>query len=541
MKKVVSIVLCVLCATLIIGCNDSLNTGSISLQINPLASWVSEKGEEVSVLAAMNRGMFADAQVATEDHDISTRAYAIATRIVISLYDDNTGTLIDSWELPDSETGDWNFVKEVPIGSDYLLTTEIYNEFNDPAEQYVCIGVSDPFTISPGMTTTVPVVAFPINTVPLVYATDSVSSSLDLLQEKWFTAVAQDTITTFSVTATQGDLVIGVFDEAGYYQGEVSTTDGDDGSLTLETTIGELYYIGLLGVDSELTSSGYVSFRGGDITEYPDLIIDIIEMEALADDMTLSFSCRVSNVSDVAATQSFDIDFWEDRATPPVVGDLSSTFMTFTEDIPANGFVDFVFLMDLTMDSGTAYVVVNTTDIVQEEDYTNNVDGMSWSVGSDGGSLPADIYEPDDLLQDAAFYDMNTEGVQHRTLHHNDDYDYLRISCTAGSTLTVTTSPPAECPKLVDTVIFLLDEEGQLIAGNDDSGEGLYSRLVQPITETGSYFIKVITYHNYASGPQPGYDYGGYYDILCEAGSGSSTGYVDIVILSEPEGQKGKF
>jgi hypothetical protein len=68
------------------------------------------------------------------------------------------------------------------------------------------------------------------------------------------------------------------------------------------------------------------------------------------------------------------------------------------------------------------------------------------------------------------------------------DFDFLRITATAGQMLTLDTDTPTSN---LDTVVAVYDSAGVRLASNDDSGGTFDSFLQFPIPATGTYFVMV--------------------------------------------------
>jgi hypothetical protein len=72
-----------------------------------------------------------------------------------------------------------------------------------------------------------------------------------------------------------------------------------------------------------------------------------------------------------------------------------------------------------------------------------------------------------------------------------DDVDFFRFRAKAGDILAIETVPGLQS---MDTVLGLFDEDGNLLAANDDGGAGLLSRLLVQIAVDGTYAVAVSTY-----------------------------------------------
>ncbi|MCK5606100.1 hypothetical protein KAR91_29645, partial [Candidatus Pacearchaeota archaeon] len=148
MKKVLISCFVVSLIVLSFGCPIApLNTGSVSLSISPIASWASTTNQNMVDIMKSGRLYYEKVEAKT----VSSRAFAVASRMEFSLIDQE-GTVIDSWSLP-TPKNEWELIKEVPMGIDYTVQVEIYNENNDPAYQNTCFGESAQFDVNAGLTT----------------------------------------------------------------------------------------------------------------------------------------------------------------------------------------------------------------------------------------------------------------------------------------------------------------------------------------------------------------------------------------------------
>jgi hypothetical protein len=82
------------------------------------------------------------------------------------------------------------------------------------------------------------------------------------------------------------------------------------------------------------------------------------------------------------------------------------------------------------------------------------------------------------------------------------DVDWLRFSASAGTTYVIETR--SRSSDTVDTVLELYDTDGStLLERNDDSGSGLYSRIVAGpslIDTSGTYYIRIRGFGNTSTG-----------------------------------------
>ena len=349
-----------------------------------------------------------------------------------------------------------------------------------------------------------------------------------MLGETWFTAVAQDDLTEFSVTAVEGVMIIGVFDSEGLF---IDAVTSDIGEIVLPTIPGDMYYIGMIASGMESSQSGFVSFNEGLLPVFADLSVEISEVIPTADDDELEIQFTILNLSDVDITTSFDIDFWENLDAPPEVGDISEYWLNWDSDILANSSVDFSIVLPRTRDSGKAFVLIDTFNEVVEDVLNNNVDGLEWEFIE----LVPDPYEPDDTPEQAHNYIIGVDGLQARSLHVLGDIDFLQSDITASETILIQTSPHESEVFLVDTVVVVFNSTGTILAYDDDSGTGYYSRLIFTPSVTGTYYIAVISYYLWDGGSSLLGEPGGIYNLEIDE---SESGSIDLDVKSDDSERK---
>jgi hypothetical protein len=114
----------------------------------------------------------------------------------------------------------------------------------------------------------------------------------------------------------------------------------------------------------------------------------------------------------------------------------------------------------------------------------------------------ADPYEPDDGIADSAL--ITTDGVpQTHNLHTDGDRDYLSFQATEGNAYTIRT---LDLGSGIDTIIYLLDEDEQELARNDDgTEEPLASQVVWIAPTSGACYVMVRDLGEDSSGPDASY------------------------------------
>ncbi|WP_159079367.1 PPC domain-containing protein [Plantactinospora sp. BC1] len=103
------------------------------------------------------------------------------------------------------------------------------------------------------------------------------------------------------------------------------------------------------------------------------------------------------------------------------------------------------------------------------------------------------------------------------------DFDFYEVTGVAGRTLTVDVDTPAG---ELDSVVLLYDAEGELIALNDDSPEGLDSLLVHQFAADGTYYVAVIGFPTLPADP---------FDSASGGGAGSEGPYQVTIGTAEQD------
>ncbi|MDW5328463.1 PPC domain-containing protein [Plantactinospora sp. KLBMP9567] len=115
------------------------------------------------------------------------------------------------------------------------------------------------------------------------------------------------------------------------------------------------------------------------------------------------------------------------------------------------------------------------------------------------------------------------DGPHGSTGSGSGDFDFYEVTGTAGQTLTVDIDTPAG---ELDSVVLLYDAEGELIALNDDSPEGLDSLLVHQFAADGTYYVAVVGFPTIPEDP---------FDSASGAGAGSEGPYQVTIGTAEQD------
>lgn len=102
-----------------------------------------------------------------------------------------------------------------------------------------------------------------------------------------------------------------------------------------------------------------------------------------------------------------------------------------------------------------------------------------------------DAYEPDGSM--SAAKRIANGQTQRRTIHaaRNTDWAKFRIAAGGARNVRIETAGPGG-----DTQLWLYKSNGTLLAYNDNSGVGRFSRITRATLPRGTYYIKVREYGN---------------------------------------------
>lgn len=130
------------------------------------------------------------------------------------------------------------------------------------------------------------------------------------------------------------------------------------------------------------------------------------------------------------------------------------------------------------------------------------------------------------LLSDAQVIPSGTTTLDtiNGQISSNNDVDLFKITL-AGGAFSATTGENA----VFDTQLFLFDEDGTLIAENDDSNN-LQSTLSESSLDAGTYFLGISSFNNDPNNPLTGFD-----------NNGSSNGDYSIEVTGVQSGSSTAF
>lgn len=102
-------------------------------------------------------------------------------------------------------------------------------------------------------------------------------------------------------------------------------------------------------------------------------------------------------------------------------------------------------------------------------------------------TISLDSYEPDNDILNAK--EVTSGEVQHRTIYPAGDVDYIYFTVETWSVVTIETAPPTGKDG-GDTILMLMDSDGNTIKTDDDSGTGRYSKITAFLPR-GKYYVEI--------------------------------------------------
>ena len=119
-------------------------------------------------------------------------------------------------------------------------------------------------------------------------------------------------------------------------------------------------------------------------------------------------------------------------------------------------------------------------------DYIKELKDLEPSYSNPG----ADAYESDDDPPSSKTIIINGAN-QHRSFHDVGDYDFISVDFQNGETYKIETYKETD-DRQTDTIIGLLNSSYTVITGDDNGGNGQFSRIIYNCTQTGTYYIVVL-------------------------------------------------
>ncbi|MDD1755520.1 MAG: clostripain-related cysteine peptidase [Methanomassiliicoccales archaeon] len=160
--------------------------------------------------------------------------------------------------------------------------------------------------------------------------------------------------------------------------------------------------------------------------------------------------------------------------------DVPSSYIAYDDD----GGIDRFSRISQTLPAGTYYV------LVREYGQNQGIDSYQLKVSM---PLSPDDYEPNDTPAQANYISVGSSQL-HSIGQGGADVDWMYFTLDSVQSVLIETWGVAG-----DTRVWLYEESGSnlyLIDSDDDTGQGLFSRLAESDLPAGTYFINVEEYYN---------------------------------------------
>ena len=137
--------------------------------------------------------------------------------------------------------------------------------------------------------------------------------------------------------------------------------------------------------------------------------------------------------------------------------------------------------------------------------YSSSAGGScaSYNFAITGTASNADPYEPDNSAAQASTITVNGSAQSHN-IHVAGDNDWAKFTATSGTSYVIETLNLGSCG---DTYLYLYGTDGStVLLSDDDSGDGLASRIMWSSSTSGVYYVRVRHYNSSAYGSCTSYD-----------------------------------
>lgn len=149
-----------------------------------------------------------------------------------------------------------------------------------------------------------------------------------------------------------------------------------------------------------------------------------------------------------------------------------------------------VFALALTL-AANAFAAGKDAEFVEKK----------WNPLAGENSPMADIAEaePNNSLATAQLLGCGNI-LRPATISTSSDTDYVAFTATAGTIVTIGTDADGSGTLLGDSRIRLFDENGVVLASDDDSGPGAYSLLTYTVGTSGTFYVGIAGYSSAYTG-----------------------------------------
>jgi len=265
-----------------------------------------------------------------------------------------------------------------------------------------------------------------------------------------------------------------------------------------------------------LGEQGEVDSTGGSVSSSSDIYQVIVPSGAVTDTITLDLQLEPSVYEPSAQLRSTGRSFWLQ-----VLEWLQIVDYDLTSSTSASSFSSPVTITISYTDTNLIHMDENQLSIHRWSDTGSSweklpttldtVSKLAFTQSSNVGHFdlqapllcPDDISEYDDNYDYAVLVDSNETPLS-RLFDISEDEDWMRLDAFGGTNYTIHTINLASG---VDTVLEIYDIDGVTsLASDNDSGDGLASKLSWEAPASGTYFIRVSQSPGSAYGCSASYD-----------------------------------
>jgi len=263
------------------------------------------------------------------------------------------------------------------------------------------------------------------------------------------------------------DTILEAFNEQEQFiTGDDDSGEGNNARIEIVVQANKTYYFLLYGYDNNETGSFRISASHRNIPNPSELRFGSSTNANMSRGQEFWYRVRTPNIGYITVRTAGDIDTYLE------VYDDAYNFLMYDDDGAGEG---LNALVEFIAEANKVY-------FIRLKGYDREVSGRT-SISSSFEALPPDAGNTS--IENAVTI---TPGVE-QTFYFRSDSDvrWFLYEPTRTVTLTIFTSGN------VDTVMYILDSEGELVAEDDDSGEDYNARIVQRLN-AGTYYIIVIEY-----------------------------------------------
>jgi Ca2+-binding RTX toxin-like protein len=321
----------------------------------------------------------------------------------------------------------------------------------------------------------------------VVLTGDPTNFMAPVLTSPTFVSVTENQTSAFTATAIDRDAGPALVYSLSGADAALFNIDSATGVVTFKTapdyetpgdaTSSNVYEIIVSASDGANTSDQAVSVRVTDVNDNSPVFTSGATA-SVAENQTSAYNASTTDADSVG---------------PPIVYSISGTDAALFNINAATGVVTFITAPDFETpgDAGgdnvydltvSAFDGTNTTDQAVAVTVTD--------VNENGGEVPADQSTTVEIALGET-YNGELEVV--------GDRDWIRVELTAGQRYAISLSGSTATP-LSDPLVRLYDANGDLVAQNDDGGEGLNSLLNYTVLSTGTYYVEAAAWDDTVAG-----------------------------------------